>query len=165
MHVNLCWPKPSHSCEETKCTSKWVDQTHPMPAMTENVSQPMLTKSLPCLRGPKMLFNICWPNPSHHSENTKYISTWVWPNFSHTIDDRKCISTCVDQTHPMPARTKNVSQHVFKKFLPCQRGHKMHLNMCWQNTSHDSEDSKCISTCADQDLPCLRGHKMYHNMY
>ena len=66
----------------------------------------------------------------------------------------------------MPVRTHNASQHVLKKPLICQRGHKIYLNMCWPNTrklarteihrlmcwpnpSHASEDTKYISRCVD----------------
>ena len=31
--------------------------------------------------------------------------------------------------------------------------HKIHLNMCWQNPSNGSEDTKCISTFVDQTSP------------
>ena len=52
----------------------------------------------------------------------------------------------------MPARTQNVSQHVLTKPLPCQRGHKIYLDVCWQNPFLASKDTKCISTCVDQTL-------------
>ena len=139
-----------------------------MPARTQNVSQHVLTKSLPCQRGLKM----SWPNLPDASEDRKWISTcgvqtfsmpaktkiisWCvdqiptkmylnmnWPNPSHDREDTKCIShacekpkciaTCVDRTIAMPARTQNVSLHVLTKPYPCQRGYKMHLNMCWLN--------------------------------
>jgi hypothetical protein len=38
---------------------------------------------------------MCSPNPNNASKNTKYITT------------------CDDQTPPMPARKKNLSQNVF----------------------------------------------------
>ena len=50
----------------------------------------------PCKRGHKMHLNKNGPKPFNASEDTK------------------CISTSVDQTHPMPMRTQNVSQHVLK---------------------------------------------------
>jgi hypothetical protein len=81
------------------------------------------------------------------------------PNRSHASDDTECISTCVAhpmpartqndsenvfaQTNPMAAKTQNASQHIYQNFpmpartqtcvdnpIPCQREHKMHLNMC-----------------------------------
>ena len=142
MNLKMCWSHSSDAREDT------------------NVSQPVLTKPIPCQRGLKMLIksiprmrghkkylNMCWPNPSHACEDTKYIVTCVdkpitwkpgqrkhlslgWTNTSHVSEQTICISTCVDQTHPMPARTQNASQNVFNKPLTCQRGHKMSLNMC-----------------------------------
>ena len=88
MHLNMWWPNPSHSSEDTKCILTCVDQIHPMPEITQ------------------MCLNLCWSNPFHASEETNYIST------SHESEDTKYFSTCVDQIFPMPARTQNVSQHV-----------------------------------------------------
>ena len=129
-----------------------------MPAMTQNVSQQMLSKSITC------------------SEDTKSIST-CFTKHTHANDDTKCISTCVDQTPPKPARSENATQHVLNKpitykrgykihqtlrghkmhlnkgltkIIPCQRGRQMHLNMCRPNPSHACEDTKCISTCVDK---------------
>ena len=166
--------------EDTKCISTCVDQTHPMHVSTQNVSQLVLTKPIPCQRKQKMLLN-----------------TW-WPNRFHPTEDTKCISTCIDQTPPMPARTQNTSQHVLTKpshdredtkcrpktshasedtkftstlcrhnpsqagedknasqlvltkSLPWQRGHKMYLDLCWPKPSHACEHTICISTCVDQ---------------
>ena len=54
------------------------------------------------------------------------------PNASqHVSGVTKCISTCVDQTNPLPRRRK------------------MHLEMCWPNLSHASEDLKFKSTWVD----------------
>ena len=115
----------------------------------------------------KMNINLCWPNPSHASEEIKCISNYV---------DTKFISTCVDQTPPMPARPLNVSQHVLTKPLPCYQGHKcispcveqtppmrartqpppyqrgnqIYLNMWCPILYHASEDTKYISTCVHQ---------------
>jgi hypothetical protein len=130
MYLNMCWPNPSHASEDVKSISTCVDETPPIPARTPNASQLVLIKTLPCQWGLKMYLNICWPNPSHASE------------------DRKCNSTCVEQTPTMAARTQSVSQHVLTKSLP-QNGHKMHLNLCWPNTTHASENTKWISTCVD----------------
>jgi len=57
------------------------------------------------------------------------------------------ISTSVDKIPPIPSRTQNASQHVITKSLPYQRGHKMHLNMCWSFPYIASENNKCIWTC------------------
>ena len=113
-----------------------------MPARTEFPSQHVLTKPLLYQRGHKMYLNRCWPNPSNANE------------------DSRCTLLCYDQTHPMPARTQHVFQHVLTKPIPlpakiqnasqnvlpnhrpCQRGHKMYL----------------------KPLPWQRGHKMNLNM-
>ena len=161
MHNNLCWPNPTLASENIKCISTYVDQTppmpgrtqdasqlvdqtHPMPARTQNVCQPVLIKPILCKGINKIHLNICWPNPSCASMIIKCILTLV---------EEKCISTCVDQTHPMPSRTQNASQLVPSKSNPCQRLHKMHLNMCWPNPSHASEETKWISICDNQTNP------------
>ena len=184
-HLNKFWFDLSHATENTKCISSFVYQTHLMPLRTKNVSEHVLKKSIPCQRGHKICLNLCGPNLSLAWEDTEYISTCVdqtnlttartqnvsqvvltkhhscqpgpkmhlnlcWPDASHASEDPKCISTCVDQTPPMTARTQNASQHVLTKRLPCQRGNKTYLNMCWPNLSNDSEDTKYISSCVDQ---------------
>ena len=50
------------------------------------------------------------------------------------------------QNNPMPARTRNATQHVFTKPLPCQRGQEKDINMSRKNPFHESEDKKGIST-------------------
>ena len=119
-----------------------------------------------------MLLSYFWLIPSHVSENTKLISTCVekpipcqwahkryhniaWPNITHASKDSKYSSTWIDQNPSMKARTQNAWQHVLTKPLPCQRGQKMHLNMCWRNPSLISEDRKCISSCVVQTFPML----------
>ena len=101
----------------------------------------VLTRPLQCQRGQKLYRNLRSANQSNARENTKFIETWV------------------DQTQPMPARRENAFQHVMTKPLPWQRGYNMYLNKCWPNSSHDSKDTKCISTCFDNKRQ--RGHKMY----
>ena len=136
----------------------------PMPARTQNISQVVLSKPIPCQIGPKIYFNSCWTNISHAWEDTKYI----W--------------TCVHKSYPMPAWTQNSSLSVLTKRLPFQRGQIMHLNTCCPNPSHASKDKKGISTCVEQTalrptriqnisqlvliklFPCLGGHKIYLNM-
>ena len=126
MYLNLDWPKHEHKSEETKCITTWVEETHPMPARTQNISQLVLNKAI------------------------------------HASNESKWISNCVDQTHPMPARIQNESEHVLTESLPCLRWYKMHFNMCRPNSSHASEDTKCISTCvantnyACEYIKCIR---------
>jgi hypothetical protein len=49
---------------------------------------------------------------------TENVSQLVLIKPAEASEDTKCISTCVDQTHLMPARTQNASQHVTTKPLP-----------------------------------------------
>jgi hypothetical protein len=118
----MCSTNPSHFSEETKCNSTCVDKTHSMPTRTQNASHHKLTNSLPFQRGYKKHQNMCGPKPSNTSENTRCISTCV--------DQAKFISTCVDLSHPRPARTQYSSQLVLPNPIPCQKTHKMHLNLC-----------------------------------
>ena len=126
LHLNMHWPKPSHASEDKKCISKCVGKNQPMPARTENASQHVLTKCLPYQRRHKMHLSLCWPNPSHASEYTKFTLT------------------CVDKNNPIQTRTHYESQHVLTKHIPCQRVHKIYLYMWWPNPSHASEDTKWI---------------------
>ena len=129
MHFDSCWPNPSIANMNTKCVSTCVDQTNPMPVRTQNVSEHVLTQPLKCQRGHKIHLTMCCPIPSY-----------AW-------EDTKCPSTCVDETRNKPARTQIKSLFEVTKTVPCQQEHKMHLNLCWPNLSHASED---ISTCVDQ---------------
>jgi len=78
IHLNTCRPNRSHAREELKCISTSVDQTPPMSARTQNVSQCVLRKPIPC----QLELNRFWQNPSYANEATK------------------CISTCVELTYP-----------------------------------------------------------------
>ena len=117
-----------------------------------------------------MYLKLCWPNPTHASENTKCFSAFVdknppmlmirqnyfnmyRPNTSNAIEDTKCISTFVDQTPPIPSRTQNLSQHVLTKPILCQQEHKIDLKLRWPNKSHCSEDIKYISIGVWQTPP------------
>jgi hypothetical protein len=104
VHLNICGPKSFHASKDIKCTSTCVGQTPPMPAGIQNATQYVLTKPIPCQRGHKIHLNLCWPNPSHAS------------------NESKCITICVDQTHPLPSRTQNLSQLGLPKFRPWKRG-------------------------------------------
>ena len=145
MQRNMCCPNRSHASEEKK-------------------SLHVLSIHIPCQRGHKMYLNMCWPKPSLTRENRKCISTCVektppmaagekinhnlcWPNPSHACEYQKCIPTSDVQTHLMPVRTEKLSQNVLSKQIPCQRGHKIYLNMCRPNPSNASENTKCTSTC------------------
>ena len=84
------------------------------------------------------------------------------PNPTHSCENPKCISSSVHQTPPMPARTQNMSQHVFTKVttqnasqyvltkpIPSNRALKIHPNPS-HATSLAGEYSKCISTRDNQ---------------
>ena len=127
----------SHAC---------IDLNHPMPARTQNASQHVLSIPLICLRWHKMNLNICWPNLSHANEDTKRMS----PSF--------------DQAHPMSARSQYVSKHSLNKPLPCHRARKMHINMCWQNPTHISENTKYYQQALTILLSCQRAMEMHINL-
>ena len=269
LHLNVCWLNRFHSSEEIKWISKCVDQTHPITARTQNVSQFVMTKTLPWQWGHKMHLNLYWPNPSYAIKDTKCNYTSVYltppmpartqsilnvccPNTSHASKDTKCNYTSVYLTPPMPVRTqsilnmclpnskkasedtecistcwpnppilaraensskhvlqnpshiseeakfisymcwpyhsharenKNASQIVLTKLVPCQWEDKMYLKMFWPIPSNNSEDTKCMSTSVDQTninpgstqivsqhiltkfLSCQRGNKLYLNMW
>ena len=105
-----------------------------MPASTQNAYKLVLNKPLPYQRGYKMYLNMCWPIPLKDSKDTK------------------CISTCVKNTPPIPARTQNASHYVLTKMIHCQQVHKMHVNTCWPNPTHASENTS-ILTCVVQTPP------------
>ena len=111
-----------------------VDQTHPMPGRTQNVSEHAFTKSTLGQWGHKMQLNMCWPNLSHASD--KMYLNMCWTNITYANEeDIKCISTSTDQTLLISAKTQNVSQYF------------------WPKTSHANEDTKCISTWLEQSPP------------
>ena len=59
MYLNMCWTFPSYASEDSTCISTCGDQSHPMPARTQNV------------------LYMYWPNHSDASEDTKCISICV----------------------------------------------------------------------------------------
>ena len=163
MLLNMCWPNPTHASkhtkciwtcfdyindanEDTKCIWTCIEQTNSISARTQNVSQHVLTKQIPCQRGRKMNLNMSWSNPSHTNQAKQCISTCT-PSMP-----AKTQNVSQFQTHYMPARTKN----VLTKYIQCKRGHKMFVNICWvnkiylhfywPNPSLDSEGTKFITT-------------------
>ena len=134
MHLNMCSPTPPMPARTYNTSQLVVTKPPPMPARTQDASH-VLTLVIQCQPGHKMFLSLCWPNLPHASEYTNCISRRDW------------------QTHPMPARTHIVSQHVVTQAIPCQRGQKNHRNMCWANPSHSSKDTKCISTRVDKAHP------------
>ena len=141
MYLNTCCPNLSHTIRYTKCITRLVDQTNPIPARTQNESQRELTEDLPYQRVHKMHL---YMYHFHASEDTKWISR---SNPSQVSENRKC----VDQIHSMPAPTENASQQVLMKPLPCYTLYKMYLNMCCSNLSHAYEKTIGISP---KPTPC-----------
>ena len=138
MYLNLRGPKPSNVCEDT------------------NMCLHVLAKLIKRQRGHKMhryLWTRSMPAKTQHVTTTRSLAR----------EDTKCISTCIDPTPPMSLRAQNVSLHVLSKPIPCLRGHKIYLNLCWPNPfilqrkhrkhlnlcwtylSHASVDTKCIT--------------------
>ena len=137
-----------------------------MPVRKQNVYQLVLTKPLACKRGNKIYLKMCWLKPSHASVDRKCISTCVeqihpmlsntqiMPQLvlnksftrqrnvsqheltktSHDNKKRTFFYICTDQTH--------FCQQLYNKYL--KWGHKIYLNLCWPNTSHAIEDTKCV---------------------
>ena len=138
----MCWPNPSHASEGTECISTCIGKTPPGSTRTDNASQHVFNKSIPCQRGHKIYPNLCRPNSIHASE------------------DIRCISTCLDQTAPIPERIQNSIWVDSTAPMPARK-HKKHPNTSWPNPSHANEDSKCISTCVEQ---LNRWQKMHLNM-
>ena len=147
-----------------------------MLAWTQNESQHVLT-NIPCQRGHIMYLNLCWPKPTHYTEDRKWIGISVdvsfpcqrahemilkmcWPNLSHASEDTKYNWTCVEQTYPMPGGSQNNSYVVLTRPFPCQQRHKMYLNMSCLNSSH-AVGTKNLSTLIKH--LCLQKPKTYVN--
>ena len=175
---NMCWPNPSSVSEHTKCISTYVDQTSLMLAWTLNASQHVLNKPRPCQPKHKMYLNLCWSVPSHAYEEIKCKSTYLEQTYPNAREDTKFTSTCADQTPPMPARSRNVSQLLLTSSLPRQRRHKIYLNICWTNPSHAARSHNVSHMCwkappvlarkqntnphmLTKPIPFQRGHKIY----
>ena len=92
-----------------------------MPVRTQNETQQMLTKPISCRRGQNMYLKLCKPNPPMPGR-TQIVCQFVFINIFHERQDTQCISTCVDQTHPLPARTLIVFQFEMTKLHPMPVG-------------------------------------------
>ena len=158
MPIKYVYQTLTHASENIKCISTCVDQTHPKPAMPL-VLQRVLDKLLKCQGGHNIHFIKCWPSKA--SEDTKCTSKSVAKKSYDESEDSKCVSKCVFQTHAIPANIQNSSQHVMIILIPCQRGYKMYLNMCWPNASNASKDKKCISKLLTKNFPCRQWHKKH----
>ena len=114
IRFNMCWPNPNHANEDTKWILTCVYQTNPMPVRTQNVTQQMLTKPIPCRRGHNMYLKLCKTNPPMTGRtqivcqhvftihipwmpgHTMYLNV-CWSNPSLASENTKCISIWVDQ--------------------------------------------------------------------
>ena len=92
---------------------------------------------------------------------TKIVSQFVFTKPLPFIGRQKMYISCVEQTRPMSTRTQNAYQLMLTTTIPCQRGHKMFLNLCWPNVSLACFDRKCILTCVDQITQKKRAHIKY----
>jgi len=123
MHLHLCRRNPSYTDEHKalKCQrglymccqrGQVSQQLLTIPARAETVSKHGFSKPFPCQRVLKNAPQLVLTNalPCRRGNET-------------------CLKMSSSITHPMPARTLNVSQ-VLTKPLPSQRGHKMYLNVC-----------------------------------
>ena len=166
INLHLCSPITSHASEYTKSISTCVDQPHSLPTSSQNSTQYVKTKPILNLLGDKMHLSMWWTFPSHASDY-RNPSQPVLTKPIHASENGKCTSTCVDQTQPLPTNRPNTSHHVLNKrppipprpqnalhaltkSLPVNRGHNMHLTICWQYTSHAIKETKCISTRVHQ---------------
>ena len=129
MHHNFCWTNPSYAREDTNFVSTCVDQTYPMPASTQNVSQHELNKAIPSHWGHNMYRNICLPNPSDDRDNSKCNKT-CWPNSTHASQMLKCSED---------------TKLVLKKRIPFMQEHKMHLKMWCPKSSQASKVQQNVS--------------------
>ena len=136
---------------------------------------------IPCQRGQEMYLYLCWPKPVPWQRDQKMYLNLCWPNASHASEDTKCFLTWVDQTPHKKASTRNVSQLMLTKRIPCKRGHKMfrnlcwpnipcqlghkmHLHMCWPNPSYESEDKNVSQLELTKPVPCQGEQKMHLNL-
>ena len=164
LHLILSWTKTLIASGAKHCTSTCIVQNHQMPGRTKNASQ---TPHMPTM--------------------TQNVFQYMLTIQSHASTDKISMATFVDKTPPIPARTQNVCHlvltilsHVSRtanaltKPLHYNRAHKMHINVCWSNPTHISEDTKfyqhfraskqtkLISTCVDQTQPMsVRIQKAY----
>ena len=121
---------------ETNCISTFFDQTH----QCQQSHQMLLIMCLLILHLPPCsqysYFDETHPVPAKiKCTSTRYEQTHHMPARTQMYLNMKV------QNNPMPATTRNATQHVFTKPLPCKRGHYIHFNKL---TIHVV---KCIATC------------------
>ena len=128
---NKCWPNSSHASEDTKCVSTCVDKSplkvmrtrnvsklvfKPLQLGTQNISQHVLTKPVPCQREHKMHL-ILHIKPIPSTANTQ--------NVSQNLMTKPLFCQQVDKMCHEDIRN------------PCQRGSKIYIKNCWLNPSHN----------------------------
>ena len=135
-----------------------------------------MTKINPCQREHNKHINSCWPaehemhlkrcwqNPIHFTVYTKCISNTWWSNPSLASYDTKSILSCLDQTRPMLGSTQNAYLLLLTKPNPCQRAHKMHLNMCWPFHPMPARLQNASQHAMSKPLLCQREHQIHLNM-
>jgi hypothetical protein len=163
-----------------------------MPVRTQNVTQQMLIKPIPCRRGHNMYLKLCKPNlpmPGRTQIVCQLVFTihipWTpghnmylnmcWSNPSVASENTNCISFWVDQIPSYGSRdTKWISKCTDKTHpMPVRT-----QNVSQHVLNNDSDDRKCISTRFDQNspmlartqnlsqpIPCQRGLTMFLNMW
>jgi len=74
-----------------------------------------------------------------------------WPNIVHASESTNCNFNMSSQKPTQCQKGLNMlTNHV-----PCQRGNKSDLNLCWINPVHACKQSKCISINIDYTLRTL----------
>ena len=98
-----------------------------------------------------MYFIINRQNPSHASEDFKFIITHV----DLTAYMKARTKTCVESTRPMTRKTTNDTQLVLTKNFPCQERHKMSENVTLLviTKPHVLQHRQKSKTSVDQTLP------------
>jgi hypothetical protein len=143
MYLNSFLPSPSNVSEDRKCILTYVDQTQLLPERSQKVSEHALIKPLQCHQAHKMHINLCWPIPTHVSENTKKPINLGGPNLTHTSENIKCYSTFL-ATH-----------------LPYYGGHNMHLNMCHPNLGSTQNVSQLVLNETQSMQPNTKNASQY----
>ena len=105
INLNLCWENQCHVSGVTICILTCVDKTHHMPARTQNLSQHMLIKLLPCQRGHVFSKPVPWQGTQKNAtqlvltkqilcqrRHTIYLYLW-YPNHFCSSTDTKFNST------------------------------------------------------------------------
>jgi hypothetical protein len=148
----------SHPSTDRNSITTFVDKTPLMPARTQNVCHLVLTMSARTENVSQL--ELTKPNP-HMPTITKNKAQHVLAKHYHASTGTKSIATCGDQTHSIQERSEKVSQHALTKLMPCHRAQKMHINMCWPDPTHISENTKCYQQALTKPLSFQRATEMH----